>query len=362
MFFLRKISLGIVSFLACFLTISSAFSEEGLSDLIVQKPLHIEIFAKIPGARSIAVASEIKTVFVGTRDRAVYAWHEGKVFRLSNALETPNGVAWQNPWLYIAEQDKISRYRFDTVLSVLPKPEKVFEGLPNKRHHGWRYIMVEGDTLYVAVGAPCNICRPQGIEGTIIQMDIATVPVVNVDIIATGVRNSVGIDTHPDLKFLYFTDNGADHMGEDIPKEELNVVLKPGGFYGYPWYGGGKSRTKQFLDNELPARPIFPITEFPAHTAPLGVHFYRGGSLQTLKGKAIIALHGSWNRRVPDGYRVMVLDMAKDGRVRSQKILVDGFLKMRGGRGRPVDIKTLWDGRVLISDDTRGAIYVLDES
>ena len=318
----------------------------------------LSAFASVPGARSLAVAPEIQTVFVGTRGKRVFAVHKNKVWILSDTLRVPNGIAWKSPWLYVAEQNRIRRFRFEQFTERLPPGESVLSSLPNKRHHGWRYIGFDNaGTLFVSVGVACNICKAPEPEGTLLRVRNE-----KAEIFARGIRNSVGFDFHPATNLLWFTDNGADFMGDDRPAEELNLVRSAGAHYGFPWFGGGSDRTRQFENESPPLNIQAPVLTFPAHTAPLGIHFYRHERISSLVGKALIALHGSWNRTEPVGYSVLEVDFSpQTHEATGWSVLIDGFLSLSDGPGRPVDIKTHWDGSVLISDDRRGAIYRLEQ-
>ena len=340
------------------LSCSEARAETLVQGLKIQAPYRVSIFAKVRGARSLAPAAEIETLFVATRGKSLYAIRGKKLHVLSASLRVPNGIAWRAPYLYVVEQHRVARYRFDQFQPRLPAAEVLFDGLPNKKHHGWRVAAIGGDDrLYIAVGAPCNICSPKGLEGTILRLPLAG---GTPEIFARGLRNSVGMDFRPASGVLFFTDNGADFMGDNAPPEELNRAPRKGMFFGYPFFGGGSDRTKEFANQPLPQESIPPIATFPAHNAPLGVHFYRG-EIKDLKGDAFVALHGSWNRSVPDGYRVMRLHFDSSSPVpRKQSVFIDGFLHLQGGRGRPVDIKTHWDGSLLVSDDARGRVYRID--
>ncbi len=327
---------------------------------------HLRIYASLPDARSMAVAKNIKTVFVGTRrnDR-LYAIHQDKIHILAEGLNSPNGVAWRAPYLYLAEQNKITRYRFDEFSSQSPKlPDAEFIiSLPNYRHHGWRVIEIspDGKFLYVSLGAPCNVCKVENLHGTIARLDLSNRD-KKLEVVAYGVRNSVGMAFHPENNKLYFTDNGVDNMGDDLPPEEVNRLDENGQHFGFPYYGGGKARTSRpLVDGDF----TFPLVELPAHNAALGIHFYQSDknlplNIAELDGKAIIALHGSWNRRIPDGYRVVMVDFKRNPA--KIDLLIDNFLNMQEGRGRPVAIKTLWDGSLLISDDGHGKIYQLTKN
>ena len=355
----RKRFLACLSAAVLVLSSTEVHGETRVHGLSVQAPYRLSVFARVRGARSLAPAPEIGTVFVGTRGKSLYAIREGNVHVLSASLRVPNGIAWRTPHLYVVEQHRVARYRFDKFQPRLPAGEVLFDGLPNKKHHGWRVAAIGADDLlYVAVGAPCNICTPKGLEGTIVRLSLTG---LEPEIFARGVRNSVGMDFRPESGVLFFTDNGADFMGDDAPPEELNRAPQKGMFFGYPFFGGGGDRTQKFKSRPLPQVPTFPIATFPAHNAPLGVHFYRGEKLEDLKGDAFVALHGSWNRSTPDGYRVIRLHFDKGNPVpRKQSVFIDGFLHLKGGRGRPVDVKTHWDGSLLLSDDARGLVYRIE--
>ena len=370
----RAVSLLPVLLLALLFFLPTALAQGSLElenlhaqSLKVQKPYRLSVFARAKGARSLAVAEEIGSVFISTRGSRLYAVKDGKTHLLANNLNVANGIVWRAPYLYVVEQDKVSRHRFDEFQPRLAKSQEanggvLFDKLPNKRHHGWRVATIGPDSrLYIAIGAPCNICSVTGLEGTIIRMALDG---SGVEVYASGVRNSIGLDFQPSSGTLFFTDNGADFMGDDSPPEEVNHALRAGMFFGYPWFGGGRDRTEEFANRALPQTNgsvvSFPIATFTAHSAPLGIHFYRGEKFKDLQGDAFVALHGSWNRSSPSGYKVMRLHFSAGELEPRQSVFIDGFLRMRGGQGRPVDVKTHWDGSLLISDDKRGLVYRLE--
>lgn len=338
------------------------FTAGARADITLPEGFRLNLFAEVPNARSMAVAPEQGVIFVGTRGHAVYAvWDknlDGKaesVTRILSNLNVPNGLAWKDGYLYIAEQHQLVRYKF----GEWKKPEVLYSDLPNKRWHGWRYAAFGPDGgLYVSIGAPCNICELAGLEGTIIRFEPQTwVPVI----FAHGIRNSVGFDFDPINNDLIFTDNGADNMGDDIPADELNRAQLGGLHFGYPYYGGGQARTRDFLDQKIPPnRP--PIHSFQAHVAPLGVHFYEGNRFpERYKEGVFVAQHGSWNRSVPVGYQISFLPFDERGKIVKEENFITGWLETDGDvTGRPVDIKTWADGRLLISDDSADAIYIVD--
>ncbi|MGE0668164.1 MAG: sorbosone dehydrogenase family protein [Sphingomonadales bacterium] len=334
-----------------------------LEKLKLPTGFRIAVWAQVDNARSMAIGDGF--VVVGTRDNSVYAvpfdrktYHAGKVATVTDELDMPNGVALVKGVLYIAEQARLLRWGEAPFDPAKPagKPVKVGPDLPDKSHHGWRYMDVGPDgMLYVTLGSPCNVCMPQGLEGTIIRIDPKTGASEKV---ASGIRNSVGLAFHPSINAMFFTDNGADMMGDDTPPEELNVLTAKGQNFGYPWYGGGKARTKDFAAQRPPEGVRFPVAEFHAHSAALGFAFYTGGMFpEAFKGHAIVAHHGSWNRSVPIGYRLMNVAMDGKGKVTGVTEFVTGWLDRGRAWGRPVDVKQLPDGSLLVSDDHAGIIY-----
>ena len=213
----------------------------------------IEQFATVPKARSLVPVPELGVIFVGQRGPQVHAIvdadHDGrpeKVLRIFDDLNVANGIDWRDGWLYIAEQHRISRWRARSLTELAAaEPEVLFDNLPDDPWHGWRYARLGPDgLLYVAVGAPCNICDLNGMEGTIIRLAPPGTPGPRQpEIFARGVRNSVGFDFQPGTGHLYFTDNGADNMGDDVPPDEFNHAPQRGLWFGFPFFGGGEART-----------------------------------------------------------------------------------------------------------------------
>ena len=302
------------------------------------KGVRVEVFAQAPGARSLALCAG--RVYVGTKGDCVYSipLSGGAAVRAAAGLSAPNGVACLAGRLFVAARDRV--VAFTPGPGRLGTGEVIRSGLPNKSHHGLRYIKAGPDgRLYVALGSPCNICQPQGLEGSIVRMEPDGGAFERV---AWGVRNSVGFDWRGGA--MYFTDNGADGMGDDTPPDELNR-LSPGAFYGFPFFGG-RTRLRGFETAAPPTEQQAPVHEFQAHVAALGIHFYRGGMFPDLRGRALVAEHGSWNRTVPVGRQVVVVGI-EGGR---DSPFVSGI-------GRPVDVAELPDGSILVSDDAGGKIW-----
>jgi len=337
-----------------------------LADIKLPPGFKISVFAEVPKARSIVVGTPLTTIFIGSRHGTIHSLRDtnrdgvaDEVRERASGLNVPNGLAYLNSILYVGEQNLISKWpvpaEFDTALPIKPLLP-VFKDLPNEFLHGWRYMKFGPDgKLYVAVGAPCNICDVKGYEGTIIRMGPDG---KNVEIVAKGVRNSVGMDFHPKTGVLFFTDNGADLMGDDIPPDELNQVTKIGQHYGFPYLGGKSVKLTGYEKKTPPVETVPPVIEFQAHSANLGIHFYRGDMFPPeYKHDAFVAQHGSWNRTSPVGYRIMRVRFDSAGNAKSKEVFAEGWLKNGVASGRPVDINELPDGSLIVSDDYAGVIY-----
>jgi glucose/arabinose dehydrogenase len=326
----------------------------------------ITLFARVPSARSLAVDPASGAIFVGSRSRAVHRIIDrdgdgfaDEVARVTGALRVPNGLAIRNGKLFIAEQHRISFWAGTDDgggPQALDPLTTIFAGLPDKSWHGWRYAGFGPDgKLYVLLGSPCNVCAPKGLEGSIIRIRPEGGAI---EVVAHGVRNSVGFDWHPKTGELFLTDNGADRMGDDVPADELNHVTGAGQFFGFPYFGGGRTRTAQTQGQAVPSGARAPAIEFQAHVASLGMHFYRGNQFPgEYKGDAFVAQHGSWNRSSPVGYRVMRIRFNEKGKATGKQVFADGWLQGGKAWGRPVDIKMIKDGSILVSDDFLGAVY-----
>ena len=346
---------------------AQAPTEAGLERLNLPTGFHISRYAKVPGARSLAYDAYSQTLFVGTRSHEVYAVrdqdgdHHGEtVITLLDHLDVPNGVAVHDGYLFIATQTRILRYPLpgQPVADDWPRQRYlVYRDLPDKAHHGWRYIAFGPDgKLYVTVGSPCNICEVHGQEGTIQRMDPDG---AHAETFARGIRNSVGMAFQPGTGVLYFTDNGTDGMGDNSPPDELNAADRPGLNFGFPWYAGGHDRHPQWRDERPPTEVTFPVVAFQAHTANLGLRFYQGHLFPAeYRNDALVAEHGSWDRSVPIGYRIMRVTFRNHVAQKAQ-VFIDGWLQDGSAWGRPVDLLELPDGSLLISDDAGGMVYRL---
>lgn len=334
-----------------------------LSTIKLPPGFKISLYAKAPRARSMVIVKSLNAVFVGSRGSIVHRLRDAnidgvaeEVLLMANDMRAPNGLAYDGRSLFIAEQHRVAKWSISDGRKALSQFVPVMAGLPDNSWHGWRYAAFGPDgKLYVSIGSPCNVCAVSGYQGTIIRMDKNG---KNIETVASGIRNSVGFDWHPKTKELFFTDNGADNMGDDVPADELNHVTKEGQFFGFPFYGGGRSRTPQTRGQQAPTNSIPPVIEFQAHTASLGIHFYTGDRFPAqYKNDAFVAQHGSWNRSSPVGYRIMRIRFNEKGEAIGKEVFASGWLKEGSAWGRPVDIKMMPDGSLLVSDDRVGAIY-----
>lgn len=344
--------------------VSTAFSRQHPLDRIKLPPgFSISLYSdQVPGARSLALSPN-GTVFVGTRDRVVYALIDSRragradrVVPLVRGLDVPNGVAFRDGALYVAETGRV--LRFDGIeerLTNPPTPVVVKSDLPKEDHHVWRYIGFGPDgLLYIAVGSPCNVCEPKAPHGTIARMrpDGSAF-----EVFASGIRNSVGFDWHPETRELWFTDNGRDWLGDDSPPDELNRAPRLGLNFGFPYCHGGDIRDPEFGRKRLCSDFVAPVTRLGPHVASLGMRFYTGDMFPAeYKNQIFIAEHGSWNRSTPIGYRVTHVRIEPNQPARYE-VFAAGWLEGGSRWGRPVDVFVMPDGALLVSDDHAGAVY-----
>ena len=343
----------------------------------------IGLYAIVPDARHMTVAPQGTVVFAGTRKTKVWSISdrdrdrvadEVKQFTPSIDFIVPNGVCFsRDGFLFIAEQNRVL---------VFPAAEFFYEGpdvaafevlaqgklIPvdeESYNHTARVCRIGPDgKLYISLGQPFNVF-PEEKMGLYDKAGIGGIIRINTDgtgreVFARGVRNSVGMDFNPANGQLWFTDNQVDGMGDNIPPGELNRATKAGQHFGFPWYGGGDTRTNEYEKSEPPADLVFPEIDMDAHAADLGMSFYTGRMFPAqYRGGIFSAQHGSWNRTTPIGARVMFTSLNEEGGAAETKVFAEGWLDSETGEylGRPVDIAQLADGSILVSDDYAGAIY-----
>jgi glucose/arabinose dehydrogenase len=339
-----------------------------LGSLVLPAGFHAEVFAEVENAREMALGPR-GTVFVGSqRAGNVYAVvdrdgdHEAdQVMTIATGLRQPNGVAMRDGALYVATPSQL--LRFDDIeqhLDAPPKPVVVRDDLPASRQvHVWKFIAFGPDgLLYMTAGSQCNVCVPDPMTAAILRMKPDG---SNLEVFAEGVRDSQGFDWQPVTHELWFTDNGRDMLGDDVPSDELNVAWKAGLHFGFPFCHQGDVADPEFGAQRACSTTEPPVLKLGAHVASIGFTFYTGDMFPArYKNAAIIAEHGSWNRSTPSGYRVMAA-FTEGRRVTGYEPLVDGFLPgagAPGGRGagaaangRPADVLQMPDGSILISDD-----------
>ena len=332
----------------------------------------ITIYAKnVPNARSMTLSPN-GILFVSTRTQGnVYAILDhnkdnkaDEVITIAQGLNMPNGVAFREGALYVAEVNRVLRYdgiegRLLTTQLVErnpPSPVVVNDGFPRDPAHGWKFIRFSPDgMLYVPVGAPCNVCeRDDQRYASIMRMKLDG---TGLEVFASGVRNSVGFDWHPQTKELWFTDNGRDWMGDDMPPDELNYAPRKGMHFGFPYCHGKYIPDPEYGNKHKCAEFIPPAMELGPHVAALGMRFYTGTMFpKEYRNQIFIAEHGSWNRSIPIGYRVTLVRL-EGNRAVKYEVFAEGWLQGRRAWGRPVDIQLMPDGALLVSDDHAGAIY-----
>jgi len=321
----------------------------------------------VTNARSMALSPD-GTLFVGTRDEgSVYALKDtdgdmraDKQYKIATGLKMPNGVAFRDGNLYVAEVSRI--IRFDNIEANLdnpPAPKVVYDKYPADEHHGWKYIAFGPDgKLYVPVGAPCNICKSE--KEVYASMTRINPDGTGMEVVQHGIRNSVGFAWHPQTKEMWFTDNGRDMMGDDVPGCELNHATKVGMHFGYPFIHQGNVPDPEFGKGKKAADYTAPVQVLGPHVAALGMEFYTGNQFPAAyKNQVLIAEHGSWNRTKKIGYRIMMVTLDANQKATSYKPFAEGWLSESedDAWGRPVDLEFLPDGSMLVSDDYANAIY-----
>jgi glucose/arabinose dehydrogenase len=363
--------ISVVSLLLFTIAVSNAQPhDELIRNLRLPDGFKLSVFAdQLPNARSLALG-ENDMVYIGSgAEGKVYAVedndHNGKAdttYTLAEGLNMPNGVAYKDGALYVAEINRIIRYDdISKHLTNPPKPAVVYDQFPSDKHHGWKYLRFGPDgKLYTAVGAPCNICKPPNpVYASLVRLNQDG---SQFEIIVSGIRNTVGFDWQPGSNSLFFNDNGRDWLGDDAPPEELNQWSgKIGEDFGFPYCHGGKISDPEFGHEKACRQFTAPVWTYNAHNAPLGMRFYQGRQFPAAySNQLFVALHGSWNRSKPDGYQVVLVKF-KDGKPVAQESFISGWLSQDDkASGRPVDILEMPDGSLLISDDQNGLIYRIE--
>lgn len=340
-------------------------SKTDLSKLKLPEGFKIEVYAEdIKNARSLTKAND-KLVFVSTRQKG---WLHALVDKngdyradehiiLHKDLDTPNGVVYHKGDLYVAELSRIIVFRnIEKNLKENPPFEVVLDGLPTESHHGWKFMALGPDEkLYFSLGAPCNTCeREEEIFASILRVNLDG---TGMEVYAHGIRNSIGFDWHPQTKELWFTENGSDMMGDEIPGDELNTAPKLGMHFGYPYCHQGNILDEEFGKDKSCNDYTPPAQILGPHVAALGMTFYTGKMFpEQYKDYVLIAEHGSWNRSKPIGYRITKVKL-QDGKAVEYSTFIDGWLQGSSAWGRPVDVMEMGDGSLLVSDDHADIVY-----
>jgi glucose/arabinose dehydrogenase len=291
-----------------------------------------------------------------------------EIITIAAGLNAPNGVAFRDGSLYVAEINRILRYdRIESRLNDPPEPVMVTDAFPTDWMHGWKFIAFgPDDKLYVPVGAPCNVCDRVDEEpryGSITRMNADG---SDLEVFASGIRNSVGFDWHPVTNELWFTSNGRDGLGDETPPDVLNLADREGLHFGFPYCHGGDLPDPQFGEARPCADFAPPALGLGPHVAALGMRFYTGDMFpERYRNQIFIAEHGSWNRSPVaghTGYRLMVVHLDGDRPV-EYEVFAEGWLQDDNTAwGRPVDVLVMPDGALLLADDGAGAIYRISYS
>ena len=352
-------------------------AEDYVSALDLPPGFHMEVFAtNVPEARQLAL-TDSGVVFVGSRHLGTVSavmdydsdWKADEVLTIATGLRQPSGIALNGNDLYVAAIDRVLVYRdIATQLPRVPTADVVTDALPKDEHHGWKYLKFGPDgQLYFGVGAPCDSCLSQDARhGTIMRLDPAS---GELEIYARGVRNTLGFDWHPIDEQMWFAENGQDDLGDYLPPDEINLVETVGQNFGFPFYYGNNVAVRMPSGAVAPAQVDVPKLELTAHTAPLGMTFYRGQQFPSSYRNALfIAEHGSNGaQNIRAGYRLSLVRW-ESGSVTYEPLTPSWTFAtlgsvLRGMKGyvwgRPTDVAEAPDGSLLISDDAAGAIYRL---
>ncbi len=357
--------------------------KKNLATIVLPPGFHIALYALVPDARHIAVGPQGVVTIVSTRKAKVYAVTDRSKSGVADEVKQfaptlgdmtiPDGVCFsKDGFLYVTQQNMVIEFPaaefFYESPDVVPNPivakGKLIPQDVESYNHTSRACTVGPDNkLYLTLGQPFNVPPPERYDefyklglGSIVRMDRDG---SNREVYAHGIRNSVGLAFNPKDKTLWFTDNQVDGMGDTIPAGELNRATKIGEDFGFPWYGGGHTRTVEYKDQTPPANVVFPQVEMAAHAADLGMSFYTGKMFPAKYKNAIFsAQHGSWNRTEPVGAQVMVTFLKEDGTADHAEPFAHGWLDGDGEYlGRPVDVQQLRDGSLIVADDFAGALY-----
>ena len=358
---MRRFLLLVACALSLIPTLAAA-AELPLERIKLPPGFSIELWTHVDNPRQMTLGrhdARSGTLFVGSmRAGKVHAVSFGadfkaqKVSEIASGLQLPVGVAYKDGRLYVSAVSRILRYDdIDQHLDSPPPAVTVNDTLPTDTHHGWKFIAFGPDgKLYVPVGAPCNICEPD--TQRYANMMRMNADGSDLEVFARGIRNSVGFDWQPQSKALWFTDNGRDLLGDDVPPDELNHAGRAGMHFGYPYCHGGDVPDPDFGSRRTCAEFTAPAQKLGAHVAALGMRFYTGTMFPPeYRNQIFIAEHGSWNRSKKSGYRVMLVRLQGNKAV-AYEPFASGWLQGETAWGRPADVLVLPDGSLLVADDS----------
>lgn len=351
-------------FIAVIFFASHSAGAISLDDLSLPPGFKIDYFAEdVASARQMAL-SDKGIVYVGSMNAGnVYALqdkdNDGKAEKrwiIAKGLKRPSGIAFKDGDLYVADINRILKFsQIDDHLEQ-PKSTVFFSDLPEDSQHGWKFLrFAPNGELIIPVGAPCNICEaPSDKHARLFSLNMETKKLTE---LAQGVRNSVGFDFHPSSGELWFSDNGADMLGDDVPADEINRLTKPGSHFGFPYFHEGTVADAHFSEGKKSEDYVQPALKLGAHVAPLGIHFYLGKQFPiAYQEQLFVAEHGSWNRSKKSGYKIGLVTL-KDSAVVKYEPFITGFMQGEKTLGRPAAIMELRDGSLLIADDFANVIY-----
>jgi glucose/arabinose dehydrogenase len=345
---------------------SAATADLPLERIKLPPGFAIELWARVDNARKMTLGYQGVnggTLYVGSTQAGVVhavtfdaAYKSRRVTTVATGLQMPAGVAYRKGSLYVSAVSRILRYDdIDKHLDQPPAPVVVTDKLPSETHHGWKFIAFgPDDKLYVPVGAPCNVCEPSQRHANISRMNADG---SGLEVFARGVRNTVGFDWQPGNGELWFTENGRDSLGDDVPPDELNHAPRAGMHFGFPYCHGGDLPDPEYGSKGRCGSYTAPAQKLGAHVASLGMRFYTGTMFPPeYRNQIFIAEHGSWNRSKKNGYRVTLVKV-HNGKAISYEPFATGWMENERVWGRPADVLVLPDGSLLIADDAAGAIY-----
>jgi len=349
--------------MAVLVATQAACAQPDRGQITVPEGFAVEIYADgVENARQMALG-DAGVVFVGSRNAgSVHALVDDdgdqradRVLLIDEGLNMPSGIEFRDGALYVGAVDRVLRYDdIETRLDNPPDPVVVTDALPGEGHHGWKYLRFAPDgTLFIPVGAPCNVCDEPGFA-EIRTLNVETGALAT---FAEGVRNSVGLAFHPDTGELWFTDNGRDWMGDDLPDCELNHAPEKGMHFGFPFCHQGDVPDDEFGEGTSCSDYIAPVMKLGPHVAPLGLAFYNGTQFPAeYQGDLFIAERGSWNRTDKIGYRIKRVRF-EGGEAVGQQVFAEGWLQGQEDWGRPNDVLLMPDGALLVSDDKSNTIF-----